>query len=188
MSEIGKTTPNFALPWTIANTHREHVDIVDARGKSVFEQIRPDYAALIVKAVNEFATQGWIVGNGDGTKWRHWTDCGPEWVTDRNSATRFARREDAEAVHAADEDAWTVERFCNAPTGFEKLLKAAEAIKQMKFDRYKKRNGHETGIEADDGEKCWIVHSDQISALEFAIKEARSSLGEARVSDAQGER
>jgi len=52
----GMPTPNFALPWTITNTHREHVDITDARGKSVLEQIRADYATLIVKAVNAYGS------------------------------------------------------------------------------------------------------------------------------------
>ena len=54
---------------------------------------------------------GWIVGNGDGTKWRTWGAMGPEWTTDRNTATRYYRREDAEAVHRDDEDAWTVVPF-----------------------------------------------------------------------------
>jgi hypothetical protein len=54
---------------------------------------------------------GWIVGNGDGTKWRTWGAMGPEWTTDRNTATRYYRREDAEAVHRDDEDAWTIVPF-----------------------------------------------------------------------------
>lgn len=54
---------------------------------------------------------GWIVGNGDGTKWRYWGAFGPEWTPDRNMATRYARREDAEAVHANDEDAWTIHPY-----------------------------------------------------------------------------
>lgn len=33
---------------------------------------------------------------------------------------------------------------------------------------YKARNGRTMSIEADDGEKCWIVHSDQIEALRRA--------------------
>ncbi len=61
-------------------------------------------------------SSGWVVGNGDGTKWRRWTDCGPEWTPDISAATRFARREDAEAVHAGDEDAWTVQTYRAAST------------------------------------------------------------------------
>jgi hypothetical protein len=34
---------------------------------------------------------------------------------------------------------------------------------------FKARNGREVGIEADDGEKCWIVHSDLITALEATL-------------------
>lgn len=52
--------------------------------------------------------QGWIVGNGDGTKWRTWGSIGPEWTDDREQATRYARRVDAERVHANDEDAWRI--------------------------------------------------------------------------------
>lgn len=52
---------------------------------------------------------GWIIGNG--SQWRSWRDGMPELVNDRNAATRYARRIDAEAVHANDEDAWIVEPF-----------------------------------------------------------------------------
>ncbi len=52
--------------------------------------------------------QGWIVGNGNGTKWRTWSSVGPEWTEDREQATRYARRVDAERVHAEDEDAWQI--------------------------------------------------------------------------------
>ena len=51
---------------------------------------------------------GWIVGNSDGTKWRVWDSLGPKWTTDRDRATRYARRVDAEQVHAEDEGAWRV--------------------------------------------------------------------------------
>ncbi|PWJ88446.1 hypothetical protein C8D77_111169 [Mesorhizobium loti] len=57
---------------------------------------------------------GWIVGSGDETRWRCWTALGPEWTEDRSKATRYARREDAEAVHAGDEDAWTVVPYDDA--------------------------------------------------------------------------
>lgn len=53
----------------------------------------------------------WIVANGARTKWRVWRDGFPEWTDNREEATRYARREDAEAVHADDEDAWTIEPF-----------------------------------------------------------------------------
>ncbi|RWB67610.1 hypothetical protein [Mesorhizobium sp.] len=58
--------------------------------------------------------QGWIVGSGDEKRWRCWTALGPEWTEDREKATRYARREDAEAVHAGDEDAWIVVPYDDA--------------------------------------------------------------------------
>lgn len=64
-------------------------------------------AGQIIPATTQDAP-GWIVGNGDQTKWRTWCVLGPEWTDDRNKATRYARREDAELVHAEDEDAWSV--------------------------------------------------------------------------------
>lgn len=56
-------------------------------------------------------TGGWIVGNGNGTHWRTWGACGSEWTAERDKATRYHRREDAEAVHGCDEDAWRVVPF-----------------------------------------------------------------------------
>jgi hypothetical protein len=54
---------------------------------------------------------GWIVGNGDGTKWRTWTNGMSDWTSKKEAATRYHRREDAEAVHREDDDAWTVKLF-----------------------------------------------------------------------------
>ncbi len=71
-------------------------------------------AGAVEAAAHHPDSAGWIVGNGDGTKWRQWTDWGPEWTSDRASATRFARREDAEAVHGGDEDAWTVQAYSSS--------------------------------------------------------------------------
>ena len=51
---------------------------------------------------------GWIMGDSEGRRWRGWGNYGPTWQTDPMKAIRFARREDAEAVFAEDEDAWTV--------------------------------------------------------------------------------
>jgi len=56
-------------------------------------------------------TSGWIVGDSTGTRWRHWSELGPYWTSDREKATRYARREDAEAVHSGDDDAWIVQPF-----------------------------------------------------------------------------
>lgn len=51
---------------------------------------------------------GWIAGSADGNRFRTWKDGYAAWTDDRNEATRYARRIDAEAVHAEDEDAWRV--------------------------------------------------------------------------------
>ena len=51
---------------------------------------------------------GWIVANGPGNRWRTWKDGFSAWTDDREQATRYARRQDAEAVHAEDDDAWAI--------------------------------------------------------------------------------
>lgn len=55
---------------------------------------------------------GWIVGNANADRWRTWNALSfSDWTKDRDKATRYARREDAEAVHAQDEDAWRIEPY-----------------------------------------------------------------------------
>lgn len=51
---------------------------------------------------------GWIVTSGDGERFRTWKDGMSAWTADRQEATRYARRVDAEAVHREDEDAWCI--------------------------------------------------------------------------------
>ena len=46
---------------------------------------------------------------------------------------------------------------------------AARDLLASMSSTYRARNGRKMGIEADDGEKCWIVHSDQITGLEAAL-------------------
>jgi hypothetical protein len=48
----------------------------------------------------------------------------------------------------------------------DQLEAIGRRILAEKFDRFGPRK---LGIEADDGEKCWIVHSDLIAALEAAL-------------------
>jgi hypothetical protein len=45
------------------------------------------------------------------------------------------------------------------------LREAAQAVLDTMSGTYKAGNGREMGIQGDDGEKCWIVHSDQIEDL-----------------------
>jgi len=40
-----------------------------------------------------------------------------------------------------------------------------DAILDRASGTYKARNGRMMGIEADDGEKCWIIHSDDLNEL-----------------------
>ena len=60
------------------------------------------------------AGAGWIVSNGSGTCWRTWKDGWSAWTDKCEEATRYARREDAEAVHREDEAAWFVQPFAAA--------------------------------------------------------------------------
>jgi hypothetical protein len=53
----------------------------------------------------------------------------------------------------------------------QNLTEAAQDVLRAMTSSYRARNGREVGIEADDGEKCYIVHSDQICALERALTE-----------------
>lgn len=53
--------------------------------------------------------QGWVVADGQGTRWRKWGDFGPEWTVDRDEALHFARRTDAEAFAKEDEGAWLIQ-------------------------------------------------------------------------------
>lgn len=49
------------------------------------------------------------------------------------------------------------------------LEEAAQELLDTMSGTYKARNGREMGIQGDDGEKCWIVHSDQIEGLRRAL-------------------
>lgn len=54
---------------------------------------------------------GWVVANaleGAEQRFRRWGQVGPEWTADRDAALWFARRSDAEAFAAEDEDAWRI--------------------------------------------------------------------------------
>jgi hypothetical protein len=84
---------------------------------SALEDANAALAALSLPPLGE-GEAGWIVGNGAGTMWRKWTGLGPTWTDSRDQATRYARRQDAEAVHEADEDAWTVELYAG-PLGHD---------------------------------------------------------------------
>lgn len=56
----------------------------------------------------------------------------------------------------------------------EELWDAAEAVLSSMSDSYTARNGRQMGIQGDDGEKCWIVHSDAVEELRRAHAKARA--------------
>lgn len=72
------------------------------------------FETLARAAIAAMPAQGWIVGNGSGDCWRAWEDGFSVWTEDRSKAARYARREDAEAVHREDDDAWTIQLYAAA--------------------------------------------------------------------------
>ncbi|MEW6626543.1 MAG: Lar family restriction alleviation protein [Pseudomonadota bacterium] len=60
------------------------------------------------------AVSGWIISNGQDDRWRTWKDGYSAWTDNREEATRYARREDAETVHGHDEEAWHVKPYALA--------------------------------------------------------------------------
>lgn len=87
-----------------AQTTRHRAQIMAAEESGYEKGLADGRAGQLVPADG-----GWIVGNGSGDKWRKWSPAfGPVWTSDRDKAVRYARRCDAEAVHAADEDAWHI--------------------------------------------------------------------------------
>lgn len=102
-----------AVPWHIlerSETDARFYRYDETRRRWNDFQAGADGRALATP-VPEVAGEGWIVGSGDGERWRCWRDGFSDWTIDRDAATRYARREDAEAVHREDEDAWTVQPY-----------------------------------------------------------------------------
>lgn len=72
------------------------------------------YADAIEALFSRFSpppADGWVVTSADGKRFRCWSAFGSDWTNDHDMATRYARRQDAEAVHAGDEDAWRIIPF-----------------------------------------------------------------------------
>ena len=89
------------------------------------EAIQRANAELVCELVNNLpailaalrvAGEGWIIGNARRDMWRTWEDGWSAWTPDRDKATRYHRREDAEAVHTGDEDAWFVTPYVKLET------------------------------------------------------------------------
>jgi len=90
----------------------------------------------------EAAPLGWIVGSGDGKRWRTWSDGMSDWTADREQATRYARREDAEAVHREDEDAWTIVPYAATPSDPSGEVERVAGVFVPALDPYARDEDH----------------------------------------------
>lgn len=52
----------------------------------------------------------------------------------------------------------------------DKVIQAARRVFAEKFENIKSANGKEIGVQGDDGEKCFVVHSDAMFALQTALE------------------
>jgi hypothetical protein len=59
----------------------------------------------------------------------------------------------------------------------DELREAAQGVIERMSSTYKARNGKTMGIQGDDGEMCWIVHSDDIETLRTALSRNRGDVG-----------
>jgi hypothetical protein len=133
-------TPTTPAPDDIAEGLREALEWalaeIEGRTKYLFEEQRENALECAHKALSGHQPsigQGWIVLSGDGKRYRAWADGWSAWTDDRENATRYARRKDAEAVHAEDEDAWFIQPYASLPqlladrAGFKAGMKATSA-------------------------------------------------------------
>lgn len=88
------------------------------------------------------------------------------------------------------DDQWILQAFARhriehspTPARNEVLAEAARGLLDRASDTYRKRNGHISTIQADDGEKCWIVHSDDIEDLRRALTPAPEPTNPAGVTE-----
>lgn len=76
-------------------------------------EIQDDHTLTLV--IDHWAdASGWVVTNGDGNRFRCWEEGSPSWTPKVDKAVRYARREDAEAVHYDDDGAWRVIPYSEA--------------------------------------------------------------------------
>lgn len=93
------------------------------------------------------SSQAWVVADGQGARWRKWGDSGPEWTTDRDAALHFARRLDADAFAADDEDAWLIQ-----PVGAD----VHGDLGEWKFER----QGNAWSVTSPSGDGCEVRDND----------------------------
>jgi hypothetical protein len=64
-----------------------------------------------------------------------------------------------------------IERVTAAEAERDRLRAASKSVLDNMFLTWRARNGRNVGVQSDDGEKCWIVHSDDIEALRAALEQ-----------------
>lgn len=68
----------------------------------------------------------------------------------------------------------------------KKVIEAARRLLDQKFSTYKASNGREVGVEGEDGEKVWLVHSNEIFDLETALKKYDERIAKMKTAVATG--
>lgn len=94
-----------------------------------------------------------------------------EYAADSPEAIERGERPDLWEREVTIPVAWLREAATALSAGvrMKGLEEAARNLINSRFDTYKARNGRRMSIEADDGEKCWIVHFDEMHELELAL-------------------
>jgi hypothetical protein len=80
-----------------------------AKCDDCLDQMVPSDLRQLIGAISQNA--GWVVSNSTGIKHRCWKDGMLEWTFKIDEATRYARREDAEAIHSDDDDVWMIKPY-----------------------------------------------------------------------------
>lgn len=119
-------------------------------------------AGLAAQINSLLAERGWLVengGQGEALRYRMIADGMPGWTPNHMEALRFARRQDAEAWCAEDEDAWRVAKhmWCN---GVASRLDTAEPFAEP-----------ELYARCLDGTGSWhVCAKDDPGAMPFYLK------------------
>ena len=117
---------------------------------------------------------GWIVTNANGDKFRCWIDGWSNWTDDRDQATRYARRRDAEAVHAEDDDAWRVVPFTASPDHTTALLSLVEGMERA--NQFMKAAYESLAATADSNFSKWGAAEARALAAEAKVEALREAL------------
>ncbi|HUD91217.1 hypothetical protein [Sphingobium sp.] len=99
------------------------------------DSITPPTTPAVESGEVDRGAEGWVVANGAGDRWRTWDGLGPRWTWDKSKATRYHRRQDAEQVHAEDEDAWFVQPYGPALRASEQDVEGVKAAVRRELNR-----------------------------------------------------